>query len=55
VIGNRPLRRSIAVVLIVAGALLMWLAPPVWVGAIAMAFGILLEAIGIAMERGDVA
>ena len=35
----------------VLGALLMLLAPPVWMGAIPLALGIGLELIGIGIER----
>jgi drug/metabolite transporter (DMT)-like permease len=56
-IRNRRIRRTTAIVLIVAGALLMWLAPqtlfeaPQTVGAALLGLGIALEAIGIAVER----
>ena len=53
-IRNRPLRRSVAAVLMIMGALLMLFAPPVWVGAIALAAGLVLEAIGIAIEHGHI-
>lgn len=53
-IRNRPFRRAITTVLIILGALLMLFAPPVWVGAIVLAVAFVLEAIGIAIERGDV-
>jgi hypothetical protein len=53
-IGNRPLRRFVAAVLVILGGLLMWFAPPIWVGAIPFAAGFILEAIGIAIEHGDV-
>jgi CHASE2 domain-containing sensor protein len=59
VISNRPMiknklaRRVVALGLIVIGAVLILLAPPVWVGAIPLALGLLLEVIGITLERND--
>ena len=50
-IRNRGLRRGVAITLMVLGALLMLLAPPVWMGAIPLALGIGVELIGIAIER----
>jgi hypothetical protein len=50
-IRNRGLRRAVAITLMVLGALLMLLAPPVWMGAIPLALGIGVELIGIAIER----
>ena len=52
------LRRSVGVVLVIAGALLMWLAPETTfvrsgAGIILLATGIVLELIGIALERRD--
>lgn len=43
--------RTVAAVLMVIGALLMLLAPAVWVGAIPLTLGMLLEVIGIAIEH----
>jgi hypothetical protein len=51
-ITNRPVRRTVAAILIVLGGLLMLLAPPVWAGAIPLAMGIVLELIGITIEHG---
>jgi hypothetical protein len=50
-IRNRGMRRAVAAALMVVGALLMLLAPPVWIGAIPLALGIGIELIGIALER----
>jgi len=53
------LRRTVGVILVIAGALLMWLAPaPAFdarsaAGAILLMAGIVLELIGIALERRD--
>ena len=52
-IRNRSVRRTAAIVLMAIGALLMLLAPPVWVGAVPLALGILLELAGIWLERSD--
>jgi hypothetical protein len=52
-IRNKGVRRAVAVALMVLGALLMLLAPPVWIGAIPLALGIVVELIGIAIERQD--
>ncbi len=51
-IRNRAVRRTVALVLVVLGGLLMMLAPPIWIGAIPLALGILLEVVGIALEHG---
>jgi hypothetical protein len=50
-IRNRTMRRSLAVALMVLGGLLMLLAPPVWVGAIPLALGVILEVIGMSIEH----
>lgn len=50
-IRNRPLRRAAALVLIVAGGLLMWLSTSVGPGLVAFGLGVLLEAVGMALER----
>ena len=47
----RTVRRSIGVVLVVVGALLMWLSPETLAGAGIAGAGIALELIGIALER----
>ena len=47
---RRP-RRIIAVTLLVLGAVLMFLAPEVWAGVALLAAGVLIEAIGIALEK----
>jgi CHASE2 domain-containing sensor protein len=53
VIKNKLARRVVALGLIVIGAVLILLAPPVWVGAIPLALSLLLEVIGITLERND--
>jgi hypothetical protein len=52
-IRNRRLRRSLALALMGLGGVLMLLAPPVWMGAIPLALGIILEAVGVSIEHGD--
>jgi hypothetical protein len=52
-IRNRPVRRAIAVVLIVAGGALMLLSPSVGPGLIAFGCGVLLELAGLVVERRD--
>jgi hypothetical protein len=50
-IRNRRLRRSLALGLIAAGAVLLLLAPSAHYGLIAFALGVVLELAGIAIER----
>jgi hypothetical protein len=47
----RIVRRSVGVVLVVAGALLMWLSPETLSGALVMGAGVALELVGLAFER----
>ena len=44
-------RRSLAAVLVVAGALLLWLAPQTWLGAGVLGVGVLLELAGMVLAR----
>ena len=50
-IRNRTLRRSVALVLIVLGGLLMLMSTSVGAGLIVFSLGVLLELIGLALER----
>jgi membrane-bound ClpP family serine protease len=50
-IKNPRIRRAIAAILIVLGAILMFLAPEVWQGALLLALGVALELLGIALEH----
>ncbi|HEY0665228.1 MAG TPA: hypothetical protein VGD24_04110 [Gallionella sp.] len=50
-IRNRRTRRTSALVMLVLGAVLMFLAPEVWQGAVLFALGLVLEILGIALER----
>lgn len=42
-------RRWIAVTLMVIGAVLLWIAPQTWHGALLLALGVLLELLGVAL------
>lgn len=52
-IRNRRVRRAVALVLIVAGGLLMWLSTSVGPGLVAFGLGVLLEVVGLALEHRD--
>ena len=51
VIRNTRARRIGAVILVASGATLMFLAPDIWQGALLLCLGVVLELIGIALER----
>lgn len=46
-------RRSMALLLVTLGALVMFLAPETWVGLALLTLGIFLELIGIALRHRD--
>jgi membrane-bound ClpP family serine protease len=46
---NPRTRRAIAVIMMLLGAILMFLAPEVWQGALLLAAGVALELFGIVM------
>ncbi len=46
-------RRVLAIVLVALGGILMFFAPEVWAGVVLLAAGILLEAVGITLERRE--
>jgi uncharacterized membrane protein YccC len=48
---NRRLRRTVAATLIVIGAVLLWLAPSSLPGVLAFVVGIVLELLGVVLER----
>lgn len=48
---NRRSRRVLALFLVVLGGLLMYLAPEVWGGLVVLALGVVVELVGIALER----
>ena len=56
---NRSLRRTTGALLVIAGGMLMWLAPESTFGSLSIAgaalllAGIVLEALGIALEHRD--
>lgn len=52
-IRNKTLRRGIGFLLVVLGALLMWLAPEVVAGIVLLAAGVILEIVGITLERRE--
>ena len=45
------LRRPLAALLVIAGALMMYLAPETWAGALLLALGIAIEVVGIALKH----
>ena len=50
-IKNKRIRRALALALVIAGALFLWLAPEVAAGVWLLVAGVLLEIAGIALER----
>jgi drug/metabolite transporter (DMT)-like permease len=50
-IRKRRLRRVAGVLLVLFGALLMWLAPESASGAVLLAAGVALEAVGLVLEH----
>ena len=48
---NRRSRRVLALLLVVLGGVLMYLAPEVWGGLAVLTLGVLIELAGIALER----
>ena len=50
---NTRQRRTIGIILIILGALLMLLAPEVWAGLIMILIAFILEGIGIALEHSQ--
>jgi uncharacterized membrane protein YccC len=50
-IKNARIRRTGALVMVVLGAILMFLAPEVWQGALLLALGVIIELVGITLER----
>jgi drug/metabolite transporter (DMT)-like permease len=59
VLKRKKLRRTVGVLLVIAGGLMMWLAPaPVFsplsaAGVLVLLGGIVLEAVGITLEHRD--
>lgn len=53
-IVNKAIRRTVGGICVMAGGLLLWLAPDaVWLGMVLFAAGIALEIAGITLERRD--
>jgi Zn-dependent membrane protease YugP len=52
-IRNRRYRRALALLLIVVGALVMLLSTSVGAGLLVFGLGVLLELVGLALERRD--
>jgi membrane-bound ClpP family serine protease len=50
-IRNSRTRRSSAVIIIVLGAVLMFLSPETWPGGLLLCLGVALELVGIALEH----
>ena len=48
---KNPRTRISAVILVVLGAILMFLAPQAWPGALVLGLGVVLELVGIALEH----
>jgi len=44
-------RRAIAVIMVVLGAILMFLAPEAWPGELVLILGVALELVGIGLEH----
>jgi hypothetical protein len=53
VMRHRRLRQIVAAVLVVAGGALLLLAPSAGPGLVAFALGMLIEVVGLALERRD--
>ncbi|MGC2048128.1 MAG: hypothetical protein WA635_05915 [Gallionella sp.] len=50
---NPRARRAIAVIMVMLGAILMFLAPEAWPGALVLILGVVLELVGIALEHNN--
>ncbi|HUW51253.1 MAG TPA: hypothetical protein VMV75_09605 [Sulfuricella sp.] len=50
-IKNTRIRRTAALAMVALGAILMFLAPEVWPGALLLGLGVILEMAGIALEH----
>lgn len=44
-------RRTLALILVVLGGVLIFLAPEMWTGVLLLALGVAIEVAGIALER----
>lgn len=52
-IRNKPLRRSLGALLVLLGALLIWLPYDLTSGIVLVLGGAVLELVGIALEKSD--
>lgn len=50
-VNRKVMRRTLAAIAVVAGAFLIWLSPEQLAGALTLAAGIALEAIGIHLDH----
>ncbi|MDT3706391.1 MAG: hypothetical protein ROZ09_06150 [Thiobacillus sp.] len=50
-LSKRRPRRILAIFLVVAGGVLLFLAPEAWAGLGVLALGVLIELVGISLER----
>lgn len=48
---NRRSRRAVAILLVVLGGVLIFLAPEMWLGLVLLVLGAAVELAGIALER----
>lgn len=48
---KRRSRRTLAMILVVLGGVLMALAPEIWAGLVVLVLGVAIELAGIALER----
>jgi len=48
---RRRSRRVLALLLVVLGGVLMFLAPEIWAGLVVLALGVVIELAGIALEH----
>ena len=50
-VKHKGVRRAVGATLVVAGGVLMWLAPEIWSGVVLLVAGIALEVAGITLEH----
>ena len=48
---SRRSRRVLAMILVVLGGVMMYLAPEIWAGLVVLALGVVVELAGIALEH----
>lgn len=52
-IRNTHIRQAGAAILVTLGAILIFLAPEVWQGAVLLTLGVIVELVGIALEHNS--